>query len=61
MNDLDFYRGLIDKAEARGRCIGLQMAYDALKDRLSQEDRQLLLDMAIRELCGTAAKQEKAA
>lgn len=61
MSDLDFYRGLIDKVEARGRSTGLQMAYDTLKDRLSPDDRQMLLDMAIRELCGTAVKQEKAA
>lgn len=61
MNDLDFYRGLIDKAESRGRSTGLQMAYDTLKDRLSPEDRQMLLGMAVRELCGTAVKQEKAA
>jgi len=41
------------KSRAVGRCDGLTAAYDVLKDRLTQADRELLLDMAHAALTGS--------
>jgi hypothetical protein len=45
----------MSKAEARGKGNGLMAAYDTLKDRISFEDRMLLLEMAARAFAGEDA------
>ena len=52
---------IIAQAEKNARHDGIMQAYHALEPRLSLTDCHLLLDMAVRELFGTAVKQEKAA
>jgi hypothetical protein len=49
------YKWAMSKAEARGKGNGLMAAYDTLKDRISFEDRMLLLEMAARAFAGEDA------
>lgn len=42
----------MSKAEARGKGYGLMAAYDVLRERLSQDDRLMLLDMAVKAFAG---------
>jgi hypothetical protein len=46
------YKWALSKAENRGKGYGLMAAYDALRERLSQDDRLLLLNMAVAAFTG---------
>ena len=46
------YQWAMNKAEARGKGYGLMAAYDVLRDRLSQDDRLMLLHMAVAAVTG---------
>ena len=46
------YKWAMSKAEARGKGYGLMAAYDALRERLSQDDRLMLLNMAVKAVAG---------